>query len=100
MAEPKDQLPEPDRLEGAPHPRETRVLFGHSAAEVELLRAQQSGRMHHAWMLTGPKGVGKATLAWRAFPVRSLGRSSYIPLFAYEGEKKYRAARADLVAQN
>jgi DNA polymerase-3 subunit delta' len=42
------------------------VLFGHSAAEVEILRAQQSGRMHHAWMLTGPKGVGKATLAWRA----------------------------------
>ena len=22
--------------------------------------------MHHAWLLTGPKGVGKATLAWRA----------------------------------
>ncbi len=65
MAEPKDQLPEPDRLEGAPHPRETRVLFGHAAAEAELLRAQQSGRLHHAWMLSGPKGVGKATLAWR-----------------------------------
>ena len=65
MAEPKDQLPEPDRLEGAPHPRETRVLYGHAAAEAELLRTYQSGRMHHAWMLTGPKGVGKATLAWR-----------------------------------
>lgn len=24
-----------------------------------------SGRMHHAWMLTGLRGVGKATLAWK-----------------------------------
>lgn len=65
MAEPKDPLPEPDRLEGAPHPRETQVLFGQAAAEAEVLRAYRSGRLHHAWMLTGPKGVGKATLAWR-----------------------------------
>lgn len=64
MAE-KDPLPEPDRLEGAPHPRETRVLIGHAAQEAEFLRAFTSGRLHHAWMLTGPKGVGKATLAWR-----------------------------------
>lgn len=64
MAE-KDPLPEPDRLEGAPHPRETRVLVGHAAQEAEFLRAFTSGRLHHAWMLTGPKGVGKATLAWR-----------------------------------
>ncbi|MFN4192729.1 MAG: DNA polymerase III subunit delta' [Tabrizicola sp.] len=65
MADPKDPLPEPDRLEGAPHPRETPVLRGQSAAEAEFLRAWRSGRLHHAWMLTGPKGVGKATLAWR-----------------------------------
>lgn len=65
MAE-KDPLPEPDRLEGAPHPRETRVLFGHAAQETAFLQAHASGRLHHAWMLTGPKGVGKATLAWRA----------------------------------
>ncbi|MCU0902685.1 MAG: DNA polymerase III subunit delta' [Tabrizicola sp.] len=60
-----DPLPEPDRLEGAPHPRETRVLFGHAQAVAEVLGAQRSGRLHHAWMLTGPKGVGKATLAWQ-----------------------------------
>jgi DNA polymerase-3 subunit delta' len=60
-----DPLPEPDRLEGAPHPRETRVVHGHAGAEAEFLRAFCSGRLHHAWMLTGPKGVGKATLAWR-----------------------------------
>lgn len=60
-----DPLPDPDRLEGAPHPRETGTLFGHAGAEAEFLQAFTSGRLHHAWMLTGPKGVGKATLAWR-----------------------------------
>lgn len=60
-----DPLPEPDRLEGAPHPRETRVVHGHAAEEAAFLQAFTSGRLHHAWMLTGPKGVGKATLAWR-----------------------------------
>lgn len=60
-----DALPEPDRAEGAPHPRETRQLFGQGAAEAAFLDAHATGRLHHAWMLTGPRGVGKATLAWR-----------------------------------
>ena len=57
-------LPEPDRIEGAPHPRETRSLFGHATAKAEFLDAWRSGRMHHGWLITGPKGIGKATLAW------------------------------------
>jgi DNA polymerase III subunit delta' len=57
--------PEADRVEGAPHPRETRTLFGQDAAEAVFLAAAQAGRLHHAWLLTGPRGVGKATLAWR-----------------------------------
>ncbi len=60
-----DTIPEPDRLPGAPHPRETSVLFGQDAAEARFLAARASGRMHHAWLLTGPRGIGKATLAWR-----------------------------------
>lgn len=60
-----DDLPEADRAEGAPHPRLTSVLFGHDAVEAEFLNAISLGRMHHAWLLTGPRGVGKATLAWR-----------------------------------
>jgi len=60
-----DPLPEPDRLEGAPHPRETVRIFGHAAAEAAILQAFVAGRLHHAWMLTGPKGIGKASLAWR-----------------------------------
>ncbi|MBU2941883.1 DNA polymerase III subunit delta' [Shimia thalassica] len=60
-----DDLPEADRVEGAPHPRETERLFGQEAAEAGFLEAFNSGRLHHAWLLTGPLGVGKATLAWR-----------------------------------
>ncbi|MDQ2094916.1 DNA polymerase III subunit delta' [Rhodalgimonas zhirmunskyi] len=55
---------EPDRVEGAPHPRETARLIGQGVAEAAFLDAYNSGRLHHAWLLTGPRGVGKATLAW------------------------------------
>lgn len=58
-------LPEPDRVEGAPHPRETPQVFGQAAAEAAFLEAYSTGRLHHGWLLTGPRGVGKATLAWQ-----------------------------------
>lgn len=48
-----------------PAPRDTAVLFGHEAAERHLLEACRSGRLHHAWLIAGPRGVGKATLAFR-----------------------------------
>ena len=60
-----DSLPEPDRIEGAPHPRETARIFGQGAAEAEFLEACNTGRLHHGWLIAGPRGVGKATLAWR-----------------------------------
>ena len=48
-----------------PDPRETTVLFGHRDAEAALLSAYRSGRIPHAWLLGGPQGIGKATLAYR-----------------------------------
>jgi DNA polymerase III subunit delta' len=48
-----------------PHPRETTALFGHGEAEQELLEAYRSGRIPHAWLIGGPSGIGKATLAYR-----------------------------------
>lgn len=57
--------PVPDQLDGAPHPRETPVIFGQDDAEGRFLQAYNSGRLHHAWLLSGPKGIGKATLAWK-----------------------------------
>lgn len=56
---------EPDRIDGAPHPRATLRLFGQQAAERTFLDAWSQGRLHHGWLITGPRGVGKATLAWR-----------------------------------
>jgi DNA polymerase-3 subunit delta' len=47
------------------HPRETPDLFGHREAEAALLDAYRSGRIPHAWLIGGPQGIGKATLAFR-----------------------------------
>ncbi len=60
-----EALPEADRLDEFPHPRETRALFGHEAVEAEMAQAMAGGRMHHAWLLAGREGIGKATLAYR-----------------------------------
>jgi DNA polymerase-3 subunit delta' len=56
---------EADWIAGLPLPRENAGLVGHRAAATELHEAYRSGRMHHGYMLTGPKGIGKATLAFR-----------------------------------
>ena len=48
-----------------PHPRTTGVLFGHASAEAALLAAYRGGRIPHAFLIAGPKGIGKATLAYR-----------------------------------
>jgi DNA polymerase-3 subunit delta' len=49
----------------APEPRANPTLLGHEAAEATLLEALRAGRLHHAWLITGSEGVGKATLAFR-----------------------------------
>jgi DNA polymerase-3 subunit delta' len=46
-------------------PRETTMLFGHGQTEQALLDAYKSGRIAHAWLIGGPPGIGKATLAYR-----------------------------------
>lgn len=51
-------------------PRAQTLLFGHEAAAAALARALRAPRPPHAWLIQGPRGVGKATLAWRF--VRSL----------------------------
>jgi DNA polymerase-3 subunit delta' len=60
----EEQTP-PDQIAGAPHPRDTETLIGQGMAESEFLDAFRSGRLHHAWLLHGPRGVGKATCAYR-----------------------------------
>ena len=57
------------RSEPAPsiglHPRANPDLIGHAAAEARLQRAFAHGRLAHAWLIAGPRGIGKATLAYR-----------------------------------
>ena len=48
------------------HPREVFDLIGHETAEAAFEASRRRGRLHHAWLLTGPEGVGKATFAYRA----------------------------------
>lgn len=59
-----DDIPEPDRVPGAPHPRHTPRVIGQDAAIASFVDAARQGRLHHGWLLTGPRGTGKATLAW------------------------------------
>jgi DNA polymerase-3 subunit delta' len=70
----EDPVEEPDRLEGFSSPREVDRLFGHDTARAEFGEALISGRLHHAWLLVGTEGVGKATLAYHlARDVLALG---------------------------
>ncbi len=57
MSSPASPLP--------PEPRANPDLFGHADAARTLEEAARSGRLHHAWLIAGPPGLGKATLAYR-----------------------------------
>lgn len=48
-----------------PHPRDRATLIGHAAALASLRAAEGGGRLHHAWLIGGGEGIGKATLAYR-----------------------------------
>jgi DNA polymerase-3 subunit delta' len=54
-----------EEIDDPRHPRVTQNLFGHVEAEQTLLAAYKSGRIAHAWLIGGIRGVGKATLAYR-----------------------------------
>ena len=57
MAEREDQI--------SPPPRKNPELVGHEKTEAQLLDAWRSGRLAHGWLIHGPPGIGKATLAYR-----------------------------------
>lgn len=57
--------PEADRLDEFPHPREANRLFGHTHAIDAVRDAIGATQVHHAWILSGSEGIGKATFAYR-----------------------------------
>jgi len=56
----KGRKDEDDKL----HPRNAEMLLGQAAAEDTFFAAWNSGRMPHAWLIGGPRGIGKATFAF------------------------------------
>jgi DNA polymerase-3 subunit delta' len=61
---PEEGAPESDVYPGARPPRLAPALIGHEGAQEEMLAAYRGGRLAHAWLIAGPEGIGKATLAW------------------------------------
>ncbi|WP_455873135.1 DNA polymerase III subunit delta' [Rhizobium yanglingense] len=55
----------PGLLDGAIWPAENTKLFGHDEAQAFLSQSYRSGKGHHAVLIEGPEGIGKATLAFR-----------------------------------
>lgn len=70
--------PEPDQQYNTAHPRVNLRFFGYEVEEAALASALGGARMHHAWLLSGPRGVGKATLAYRLARV-ALGATTIGP---------------------
>ncbi|MEM8786105.1 MAG: DNA polymerase III subunit delta' [Pseudomonadota bacterium] len=71
-------LPRSDHIPGLPHPRTAPTLRGHRTALDRLKAAYASGKFPHAWLITGPDGIGKATLAYHLirFLIAAPDRSS------------------------
>ncbi|AWN50265.1 DNA polymerase III subunit delta' [Methylobacterium terrae] len=63
--ETRDDDLEIGEIPGIARPRERQDLLGQEAAERAFREAIGAGRLHHAWLIGGPKGIGKATLAFR-----------------------------------
>lgn len=61
----EEERPVADRMDDIALPSETLSLVGHEAALNRLQMAHRSNRLHHAWLLSGPRGIGKATLAFQ-----------------------------------
>ena len=60
-----DERPVADRIDGVPLPAQNEHLFGRDRALAELCHAYAAGRAHHAYLISGMRGSGKATLAFR-----------------------------------
>ena len=80
-------------------------MQSHGATNLRLVIGKRAltSRSTHAWLEwdteTGTY-VLDPTINWRAYRGREVGRRSYIPFYAFEGTRKFRAAPTTLMAQN
>ncbi len=76
--------------DSVPAPRANPYLIGHDAAEKTYLNAWHGGRLAHAWLIAGPRGIGKATLAYRMarFALTQDGANSGPDLFGAQPAPK------------
>lgn len=84
-----DAVPEGlERYGWPPPPRVNWDLVGHRDAEERLRAAFESERLAHAWLITGPRGIGKATLAFRfaRFVLNSSADLAAPDMFAATGD--------------
>jgi DNA polymerase-3 subunit delta' len=70
----------------APEPRANPELRGQEAALAALRAALGAGRLPHGWLLTGPPGIGKATLAYRFARALLAGSEAVDPSLALDSE--------------
>ncbi|HEY3662847.1 MAG TPA: hypothetical protein VGL24_06805 [Chthoniobacterales bacterium] len=80
-------------------------MQSHGAKNVRLVIGKRAAtsRCTHAWLewdIASGTYVLDPTINWRAYQGRDVGHRSYIPFYAYEGTRKFRAASTTLVAQN
>ena len=61
----QDNIPQSDQAQGCASPREVYDLIGHAQAERQFADMLTANTLHHAWLISGPAGIGKATLAYR-----------------------------------
>jgi DNA polymerase III subunit delta' len=100
----KDEVPDPRETEF--HPKRRGDLLGHEADEQRLLQSFASGKMHHGWLIAGPKGIGKATLAYRLaryvfahpHPDDARGRASlHVPMDSGVARRMISGGHSDLL---
>lgn len=79
-------------------------MQAHGATNVRLVIGKRatSSRSTHAWLEWDTRSgtyVLDPTINWRAYRGREVGRRAYIPFYAFEGSRKFRAAPTTMVAQ-
>ena len=61
-----DEIEERPDIDGDRPPRLTREIIGHDAGFADFTQSRARGRLHHSWLLSGIKGIGKASFAYQA----------------------------------